>query len=92
MSKKYRYGAPVSPEEVPKQRRRLPQYDECLREFLNSGHQFWRVDIKTLPSDKLKVILSSLKWRTKNKQDFKHIRVFVRKNRIYLERVNDEEK
>ena len=92
MSKKYRYGAPVRPNEVPKQRRRLPQYDECLREFLNSGDYFWRVDIESLPSNKLKVILSSLKWRIENKPEFKHIQVFVRKNRIYLERVNDEEK
>lgn len=90
MSKKYKYGATVRPKEVPKQRRRLPQYDECLREFLNSGDQFWRVNSESLPSDKPKVILSSLKWRIKNKPEFKHIRVFVRKKHIYLERVNNE--
>ena len=91
MSKKYKYGAPVRPDKVPKQRRRLPQYDECLREFLSSGDQFWRVDIKALPSDNPKVIVSSLKWRTKHKAEFERIRVFARKNHIYLERVNNEE-
>lgn len=91
MSKKYKYGTPVRPNKVPKQRRRLPQYDECLREFLNSGHKFWRVDIKALPSNNPKVVVSSLKWRIEHKPEFKHIRVFVRKNRIYLERINDEE-
>ena len=92
MSKKHKYGVSVPPKEVPKQRRRLPQYDECLREFLSSGDQFWRVDIKSLPSDKPKVILSSLKWRIKHKLEFKGIRVFVRKTHIYLERVNHEKK
>jgi len=65
-----------------------------LREFLSSGDQFWRVNIESLPSNNPKVVLSSLKWRIKNKEEFenKNIRVFVRKNHIYLERVNDEEK
>ena len=89
--KKYRYGKPVKTEEIPKTRR-LPEYDECLKEFLESGAKIWMVNKEAMPSKKTKVILSSLKWRVDNKPEFKHIRVFVRKYRIYLERVNHEEK
>jgi len=87
MSEKYKYGMPVSKEELPKPKRRLPQYDECLREFLSSGHEIWRVNIDALPSNNIKTILSSLKWRIKHKPEFRNIRVFIRKNKIYLEKV-----
>jgi len=88
MSKKFKYGKPVSKEEMPKPKR-LPEYDECLREFLNSGHDYWEVNIDTMPSKNIKVILSSLKWRIKNKPEFKNknIRVFSKKNRVYLAKV-----
>ena len=85
--RKFRYGKPVSPEEMPKPRKRLPQYDECLREFLESEYTLWEVDINALPSKKPRVVLSSLKWRIKNKPEFKNIRVFMNKNKIYLEKV-----
>jgi len=72
---------------MPKPRRRLPQYDECLREFLESGYAHWKVNLKALPSKNVRVVLSSLKWRVKNKPEFKNIRVFMNKNQIYLEKV-----
>lgn len=91
MSKKpFKYGKPVGPEEMPKPRKRLPQYDECLREFLASGYRYWEVNIDALPSKKPRVVLSSLKWRIKNKPEFRNVRVFMHKNKIYLERVVHE--
>lgn len=87
---KFRYGGPISPKEMPKPRKRLPQYDECLREFLGSGHAHWKVNIDVLPSKNIRVILSSLKWRT-NKPEFRNIRVVMSKNQIYLEKVKNNE-
>lgn len=85
--RKFKFGRPLSSKEVPKPRRRLPQYDECLREFLESGYDYWKVNINALPSKNVRVVLSSLKWRIKNKPEFKNIRVFMSKNQIYLEKV-----
>ena len=87
MSNKFKYGAPVRSEEFPQPRERLPQYDECLEEFLVSGQPRWKVNIKALPSKKPGVILSSLKWRTKNIEQFKNIKVFMNSNQIFLERI-----
>lgn len=84
--KTFRFGRPVSSKEMPKPRKRLPQYDDCLREFLESEHNYWQVDINALPNKKPRVILSSLKWRIENKEEFKNIRVFMRNNQIYLEK------
>jgi hypothetical protein len=84
--KEFKYGAPVSPEVMPKPRKRLPQYDECLKEFLSSGHNHWEVDIDALPSQKPRVVLSSLKWRVRNNEEYKDVRVIMSKNKIYLER------
>ena len=84
--KKFRYGTPISPSEMPTPRKRLPQYDECLREFLNSGYSHWEVDMDALPSHNPRVVLSSLKWRIENKEEFHSIRVFMHKNMIYLEK------
>lgn len=84
--RKFRYGAPVSQSEMPKLRVRLPQYDECLREFLDSGHNYWEVDMSSLPSQKSRVVLSSLKWRIKNKEEFKGVQAIMQKNKIYLTR------
>jgi len=86
-NKLFRFGKPVSSKEMPKPRKRLPQYDECLREFLESGHSHWEVDINALPSQKPRVVLSSLKWRIKNKPEFKDIGIFMYKNKIYLQRL-----
>lgn len=84
--KKFRYGVPISSSEMPKPRTRLPQYDECLREFLGSGQNYWEVDVSSLPSQEPRVVLSSLKWRVKNDSNFKDIQVVMHKNRIYLTR------
>lgn len=84
--RKFKYGKPVSPTEMPKPRKRLPQYDECLKEFLQSGHSHWEVSMAALPNQKPRVVLSSLKWRVKNNDDYKDVRVVMFKNRIYLER------
>lgn len=84
--KKFRFGKPVGPQEMPKPRKRLPQYDECLKEFLSSGHNHWEVDIDALPSQKPRVVLSSLKWRVRNNEEYKDVRVIMSKNKIYLER------
>jgi len=85
----FKYGKPASPIAV-KPKLRLPQYDEALREFLNSGYNNWEVNMDALPSKKPRVVLSSLKWRIKNKAEFKGIRVFMHKNKIYLEKEKHE--
>jgi hypothetical protein len=88
MNKKFKYGTPLSREALPEGPRRLPQYDECLREFLRSGSEAWKVNLDELPSKDVRVILSSLKWRVNNKEEFKDkkIRVLMRDNQVYLER------
>jgi hypothetical protein len=84
--KKFRYGKPVDKNDLPKPKR-LPEYDECLSEFIDSGHETWIVNKEALPSKDNGVILSSLKWRIKHKPErFGKIRVFMRKNQIYLQR------
>jgi len=84
--KSYKYGSPVNKEKIPKAKRRLPQYDECLREFVASGHEIWKVNINALPTKDVKVILSSLNWRIKHNAEFRNIQVFSRKNQVYLVR------
>jgi hypothetical protein len=84
------YISPISSDEMPKARERLPQYDECLREFLKSNYLNAKVNIETLPSRKPKVILSSLKWRIRHNKKFSGIRVVMSKNEIYLEKVGIE--
>lgn len=87
----FKYGKPMDPGKVSRRKRRLPQYDECLREFLSSGNKYWLVDINALPSNNPRVVLSSLKWRVKNKPEFKGASVFMSKNEVYLERVDEDE-
>jgi hypothetical protein len=83
---RYIYGEPITEDEFLKSTRRLPQYDECLKEFLASSQPIWRVNLDALPSNDPSVVLSSLKWRIKKKHEFKNIRIFLRKGKIYLER------
>ena len=59
----YKYVKPMDAEKVARRRKRLPQYDECLREFLESGSKAWKVNLKELPSQEPRRVLSSLKWR-----------------------------
>jgi hypothetical protein len=87
MKKKFIYGSPLDKAELPSPKR-LPQYDECLREFVSSGSDAWKVDKASLPSKDERVILSSLKWRTRGKlKEFGNIHVFMKKKEIYLEKV-----
>ena len=85
----YKYGKPIASEKMPRGRKRLPQYDECLREFLSSNDDAWEVNLDALPSKNEMIILSSLKWRIKNNVDFKGIRVVMNKGKIFLEKVKD---
>jgi hypothetical protein len=82
----FKYGKPASPIAV-QPKKRLPQYDECLKEFLKSGYSTWEVNMDSLPSKKSRVILSSLKWRTKHNPEFKGVRAFMYKSKVYLEKV-----
>ena len=84
-TKKSKYGHPPASNEIPKPKR-LPQYDECLRDFLSSKDSIWAINMVALPSKNPRTILSSLKWRVKNNPEFKGIRVFMHKDKIYLER------
>jgi len=91
--KESKYGIPLSDVVKPKPKKRLPQYDECLREFLNSGDTFWKVKIEALPSQDVKVIVSSFKWRVNNVDEFmkKGITVFLNKNQVYLQKERVDE-
>jgi len=90
---KYKFGEPIDSKEMPKSKRRLRQYDECLREFLASGCSNWKVNIEALPSTNARVILSSLKWRLNNVDEFKGkgINAFLNKSQVYLEIVKNNE-
>jgi hypothetical protein len=84
----YKHGSPIDLSKVSRRRKRLPQYDVCLKEFLNSPHNGWKVDLTTLPSKSPRVVLSSLKWRIKKfPKEYGEIKVFMSKGEIYLERV-----
>ena len=83
----FKYGKPVAPEEMPKPRKRMPQYDECLKEFLTSNSNYWEINMNTLPSQNEKIVLSSLKWRIKNNSEFRNIRVVMHDKKIFLEKV-----
>ena len=84
----FKYGTPVNSAKASSRRKRLPQYDECLREFLKSGNKYWKVKTEALPSDKPRVVLSSLKWRIKHfPKKYGKVKAFMSKGEIYLERV-----
>jgi hypothetical protein len=91
--KEIEYGTPIERDALPKPTKRLPQYDECLGAFLQSGSELWRVNINDLPSKNTRVVLSALKWRITHKPEFegKGIHAFMRRNNIYLEKVKDDE-
>lgn len=87
MSSNHKYGKPIGAKEMPKPKRRLPQYDECLEEFLNSIDNYWEVNLDTLPSKNVMIILSSLKWRIKNNSKYENITVVMSKGKIFLQKV-----
>jgi hypothetical protein len=84
------YGIPVERDKLPKLTKRLPQYDDCLKAFVSSGVDLWKVNIDALPSKDIRVVLSSLKWRIKHREEFKDIQVFMRINNIYLEKTKEK--
>jgi hypothetical protein len=85
----YKYGKPIASDKVPKGRKRLPQYDECLREFLSSNSNYWEVNLDALPSKNVMVVLSSLNWRANKIEEFKgKLRVIMRDRKIFLEKVS----
>ena len=71
--------------------KRLPQYDEALREFLASDGKYCEVNIDSLPSENSRIVLSSLKWRIKNNSEFKDIKAVMSKGKIFLEKVGSTE-
>jgi hypothetical protein len=83
----YKYGKPINSDKLPRGRKRLPQYDECLKEFLASNSNYWEVNIDALPSKNVMVVLSSLNWRVKNSAEFKNVRVIMRDRKIFLQKV-----
>ncbi len=72
---------------MPKAKKRLPQYDDCLMEFLNSKASSWEVNLEALPSKNVMIVLSSLKWRIKNDAMYHNIKVVMSKGKIFLEKV-----
>ncbi len=87
MVNNYKYGKPLSSDKMPRGRKRLPQYDECLREFLSSYADAWEVNLDALPSKNIMIVLSSLKWRVRNNSEFRDVRVIMRDKKIFLEKV-----
>jgi hypothetical protein len=83
----YKYGKPIDSKNMPKAKKRLPQYDECLKEFVDSKANCWEVNLEELPSKDVMIILSSLKWRIKNNSEFGNIKVVMSKGKIFLEKV-----
>lgn len=84
------YGIPVKEDELPKPTKRLPQYDDCLKAFVSSGVDLWKVNIDALPSKDIRVVLSSLKWRINHREEFQGILVFMRRNNVYLEKAKEK--
>ena len=54
-NKEFKYGMAVSNVEKPKPRKRLPQYDECLNEFLKSEDDIWQVKADAFQARKSKL-------------------------------------
>jgi hypothetical protein len=83
----YKYGKPIT--SMPKARKRMPQYDECLNEFLASNSNYWEVNLDALPSKDVRIILSSLKWRINSNPSYSGIRAVMHDKKIFLEKVNE---
>ncbi len=83
-----KYIKPIKSDEMPQSKvKRLPQYDEALREFLESKANYCEINLDALPSKNVRVVLSSLKWRVKNNSEFRNIKVVMSKGKIFLEKV-----
>ena len=82
----YSYGKPINKDKMPKARKRMPQYDLCLDEFLSSNSKYWEVNIDALPTKDTHTILSAFKWRIKKYPKYSNIKAVMNNGRIYLER------
>ena len=71
---------------MPKPRKRMPQYDECLNEFLASGSNCWEVNMESLPSKDERTVLSAFKWRINNYPNYSNIKAIMQNGKIFLER------
>lgn len=71
---------------MPKPRKRMPQYDACLNEFLAFEGNYWEVNMDALPSKDERTVLSAFKWRIKNNPKFKDIKTVMHNGKIFLER------
>jgi hypothetical protein len=87
MMSNYKYGKPIESKNMPKAKKRLPQYDECLKEFVDSNANYWEINLEELPSKNVMIILSSLKWRIKNNTEYNGIKVVMSKGKIFLQKV-----
>ena len=82
----YKYGKPIESKEMPKARKRMPQYDECLDEFLASNSKHWEVNMEALPSKDERVVLSAFKWRIKTYSEYSCIKAIMHNGKIFLEK------
>lgn len=82
----FTYGKPITKDKMPKSRKRMPQYDACLNEFLASGSNYWEVNMDALPSRDQRTVLSAFKWRIQNNHKFKNIKTVMQNGKIFLER------
>jgi hypothetical protein len=82
----YTYGRPISKDKMPKPRKRMPQYDMCLNEFLISGSNYWEVNMDSLPSKDQRTVLSAFKWRIGNDPNFANIKAIMQNGKIFLEK------
>ncbi len=87
VDEKYKYGKPIT--KIPRGRKRMPQYDECLREFLSSNNNYWEINVNALPSHDTMKVLSSLRWRIKHNAEYGNVRVIMRDKKLFLEKVNE---
>jgi hypothetical protein len=81
----FTYGKPITKDKMPKPRKRMPQYDECLNEFLASKNNYWEINIESLPSTNANTILSALKWRIKNNPRYSKIKIVMQNGKIFLQ-------
>ena len=71
---------------MPKPRKRMPQYDECLNEFLAFEGNCWEVNMDALPSKDERTVLSAFKWRFNNNPKYKDIKAIMSNGKIFLEK------
>ncbi len=71
---------------MPKARKRMPQYDACLSEFIASESNYWEVKMDALPSKDERTVLSAFKWRINKNPKFANIKSVMQNGKIFLEK------